>query len=175
MDHRLRIGERCYEVTTADLGESGRGEIVIDGRSYGVELCGSHPDGYHVRVDGKPVKLFIRGSAGGTWVFSEGSARLVSDAGRVARRGSRSARGEGAALVTPLTPGVVVRVLVKVGERVRKGQGLVVVSAMKMESTIVSGHGGLVRVINTEVGATVQPGEVLVEVGRDDTEQEEDE
>jgi 3-methylcrotonyl-CoA carboxylase alpha subunit len=61
----------------------------------------------------------------------------------------------------------VVRVLTAVGDRVERGQGLVVVSAMKMEMTLKAPYSGTVRAVNTEVGAQVSPGEVLVEIEPD--------
>ena len=62
------------------------------------------------------------------------------------------------------TPASVVRVLVEVGREVVKGQGLVVVSAMKMEMTLVAPYSGTVKAVNTLVGAQVSPGEILVEI-----------
>jgi biotin carboxyl carrier protein len=61
-------------------------------------------------------------------------------------------------------PATVVRILVQVGDEVDQGQALVVVSAMKMEATLSSPRKGVVRAIHTSVGATVRPGEVLVDV-----------
>jgi biotin carboxyl carrier protein len=58
----------------------------------------------------------------------------------------------------------VVALLVVVGEEVRKGQALVVISAMKMESRLVAPHAGRVRAIRASVGASVKPGDVLVEI-----------
>ena len=61
-------------------------------------------------------------------------------------------------------PAVVQDVLVAVGDEVEKGQKLVVVSAMKMESTLVAPYAGTVAAVNTEVGAKANPGDVLVEI-----------
>ena len=61
-------------------------------------------------------------------------------------------------------PAVVQNVLVEVDQVVDKGQPLVVVSAMKMESTLVAPYPGTVAAVNTEVGAKVNPGDILVEI-----------
>ncbi|MCU0578664.1 MAG: hypothetical protein MUF69_03870, partial [Desulfobacterota bacterium] len=66
--------------------------------------------------------------------------------------------------VTPPMPAVVVRLLVREGEMVVKGQGLVVVSAMKMETTLKAPMDGVVRKINTALQAKVMPGDRLVEI-----------
>jgi biotin carboxyl carrier protein len=65
-------------------------------------------------------------------------------------------------------PGVVVRILVEVGQRVTRRQALVVVSAMKMETSLVAAHDGVVTGIRTSVGTSVRPGEILVEVQPDE-------
>jgi acetyl-CoA carboxylase biotin carboxylase subunit len=66
--------------------------------------------------------------------------------------------------VTPPMPAVVVAVLVEEGRAVARGEPLVVVSAMKTESQLVSPLAGRVRSVNTRVGARVRPGEILVQV-----------
>jgi acetyl-CoA carboxylase biotin carboxylase subunit len=66
--------------------------------------------------------------------------------------------------VTPPMPAVVVAVLVEEGREVERGETLVVVSAMKTESQLVSPVAGRVRSVNTRVGASVRPGEILVQV-----------
>ncbi len=69
-------------------------------------------------------------------------------------------------------PSVVVRVLVKEGDRVVKGQGLVVVTAMKMETTLKAPHSGVVRKVNTYPEAKVMPGDILVEIEKEETNHE---
>ncbi len=66
--------------------------------------------------------------------------------------------------VTPPMPAVVVAVLVEEGRRVAQGEPLLVISAMKTESQIVSPVAGRIRSVNTRVGAAVRPGQILVQV-----------
>ena len=75
--------------------------------------------------------------------------------------------------MTPPFPATVVKVLVAAGAAVDKGQGLVVVSAMKTEMTLKAPHAGAVRAINCKEGQSVSPGDVLVEL--DEAEGESDE
>jgi biotin carboxyl carrier protein len=58
-------------------------------------------------------------------------------------------------------PGKVVRVLVEVGAQVAKGDGIIVVEAMKMQNELRSPKDGTVKDIRGSEGATVNPGEVL--------------
>jgi len=57
-----------------------------------------------------------------------------------------------------------VRVLVRVGEQVAAGAGIVVVEAMKMQNEMKSPKSGILVTLNVEAGATVNAGEVLAVV-----------
>ena len=61
-------------------------------------------------------------------------------------------------------PGRVVKVLCAPGERVERGQGLVIVEAMKMENELAAPGSGVVQTVHVEAGRTVEGGQVLVEL-----------
>jgi pyruvate carboxylase len=61
-------------------------------------------------------------------------------------------------------PSVVVRILVEEGDWVVQSQGLIVVSAMKMETTLKAPIEGKVLKIHTALQAKVMPGDRLVEI-----------
>jgi biotin carboxyl carrier protein len=58
-------------------------------------------------------------------------------------------------------PGKVVRLLVKGGEHVEAGQGLLVVEAMKMQNEIRSPKSGIVERVLAKEGQPVNAGDVL--------------
>lgn len=62
-------------------------------------------------------------------------------------------------------PGSIIDVKVKVGEAVKKNQPLVILEAMKMENEIVSPVDGKVVSIGVSKGDTVNPGDMLVQIG----------
>jgi biotin carboxyl carrier protein len=59
---------------------------------------------------------------------------------------------------------VVVKILVAAGDDVRQGDGLVVVSAMKMETTLSAPFDARVAGINAAEGDKVMPGDILVDL-----------
>jgi biotin carboxyl carrier protein len=61
-------------------------------------------------------------------------------------------------------PGKVIAVLVAEGDPVEKGQGLVIVEAMKMENEVRSPINGEIKEIRTKPGETVEAGKVLLVV-----------
>ena len=71
----------------------------------------------------------------------------------------------GATSITAPMPGTVVRVVVNVGDTVKRAQTVVLLESMKMETEIVSTCDGKVLAINTTQGATVNTGDTLVSIG----------
>jgi len=68
----------------------------------------------------------------------------------------------GSVKVTAPMPGTILKVAVSVGEKVKKGQVLVVLEAMKMENEIVAATDGVVASVNVTKGASVNTGDLLV-------------
>ena len=62
-------------------------------------------------------------------------------------------------------PGTIVRVNVKAGDAVKKGDVLLVLEAMKMENDISAPADGTVTAVCVAQGATVATDEVLVTLG----------
>jgi acetyl-CoA/propionyl-CoA carboxylase biotin carboxyl carrier protein len=87
-------------------------------------------------------------------------------AGRT-RRATRSARPDDDGAVLAPMQGTVVAHAVAVGARVRRGDLLVVLEAMKMENPVVAPRDGIVLAITVEVGASIELGAVLAELGPD--------
>jgi len=79
-----------------------------------------------------------------------------------ARGGARAASG--AASVQAPLPGRVVRIAVNVGDEVSAHQPLVVVEAMKIETSLAAPRDGVVAAIRCAVGDAVSGGQVLVEL-----------
>jgi biotin carboxyl carrier protein len=66
--------------------------------------------------------------------------------------------------ITTLIPGSIVRVLVAPGQRVKRGQGVVVLEAMKMRNEVQAPRDGTVKTVLVAAGQTVAKGALLVEL-----------
>ena len=60
-------------------------------------------------------------------------------------------------------PGKVLDVLVTVGQEVVKGDGLVILEAMKMENVLKADDVGVVKSVNVSIGEAVEKNNVLIE------------
>ncbi|MFT4664554.1 MAG: biotin carboxyl carrier protein [Polaribacter sp.] len=61
-------------------------------------------------------------------------------------------------------PGLVLDVMAKIGQTVQKGDGLLILEAMKMENVIKAQGDGVVKLVQIEKGQTVEKGAILVEM-----------
>jgi acetyl-CoA carboxylase biotin carboxylase subunit len=102
------------------------------------------------------------------WSSRERSAGAHrTDAGGPAPRpspGRRRASVEGAQTIAAPMPATVVKLLVKAGDKVKKGDTLVVLEAMKMELPLRAAGDATVTTVHCREGELVQPDAVLVEL-----------
>ncbi|HOV68706.1 MAG TPA: acetyl-CoA carboxylase biotin carboxyl carrier protein subunit [Clostridia bacterium] len=67
------------------------------------------------------------------------------------------------AVAAPM-PGTVLKILVQPGDKVKAGQNLIILEAMKMENEILAPRDATVGQINVSVGANVATGDVLLQL-----------
>jgi len=60
-------------------------------------------------------------------------------------------------------PGTITKVLVKEGDKVKKGDTLLTMEAMKMENAITAEADGIIRKVHVGVGASVNQGDALID------------
>jgi biotin carboxyl carrier protein len=138
-------------------------EVTIDGRTMGVDLIPAGRFLHSLRFeDGRQFALSHQ---------REGDRHSVTLSGRTVhvdlfnplalkRGGSDDAAGQGGT-IRALMPGRVVRLLVSPGETVRRGAGLLILEAMKMENEIVAPADGVLSDFFVKPGDTVEVGAEL--------------
>jgi len=77
---------------------------------------------------------------------------------------NKRAAHAGGSLKAPM-PGKVLRVDVKEGQTVKKGDSILILEAMKMENAIKAPGDGTVKSVRVKAGDAVEKGEVMVEMG----------
>ncbi|MBW1811820.1 MAG: biotin/lipoyl-binding protein, partial [Deltaproteobacteria bacterium] len=141
--YKVQVGDSLYEIEVLAY-EPGQADkqsdlrVRIDKAELAVQV--SRPAEDQVRIDfpnGQQLVHILK--IGNEWQASVSGLHvtLEQQIGR-SKTGLRQLPRE----VTPPMPAVVVRVLVAVGDEVKQGQALVVVSAMKMETTLVAKFSG---------------------------------
>lgn len=61
-------------------------------------------------------------------------------------------------------PGTVIKVVVKEGDKVKKGDSLAITEAMKMETTVQAPFSGIVKKVHVKDGEAIQTGDLLLEL-----------
>jgi biotin carboxyl carrier protein len=148
--------------------------VQAGGREFELEVVSAEAGRLRARIDGDKVEIAYSVCAPGTLKVGARVIRFAAVEGgrQVAAAGChvlvekvrRFAPGERVIPpeVRPPMPAVVVKVLVSKGDRVQRGQALVVVSAMKMETTLVAPQDGIVTAVRAKEGDKVSPADVLV-------------
>jgi biotin carboxyl carrier protein len=174
MRYRLKIAEETADVDVSINSDSEQNaQFTIRGKEYDVRYQAISDNYFHLVMNGKAAEVFVARGEQGKHIFFNGRTFLVQDADqlpirRARRRGLEETPGE----VTPPMPSVVLRIMVEKGEHVKRGQGLIVVSAMKMETILRAPSDGTVKKINTSIDAKVAPGDILVEIEEEEPENE---
>jgi len=141
--------------------------VRLDGRDGTVEgpvgaetraLVDGHPVEASVRREGPVVLVELRGLR---YAFRIRDAR----APRIARR--RHEEEARNAIHAPM-PGLVVEVMVAVGDRVEAGSPLIVVEAMKMQNALPAPLSGTVTAVAAVPGTAVESGALLLTIAADE-------
>jgi biotin carboxyl carrier protein len=140
----VKIGDRVLTLDARTL-EPGTYSILVDGKSYVVEIDGKLPD-LTVHLCGHSVQVNL----------------LDARRKMLAQAAARTAGAEsGPTVVRSPMPGKVVKVLVKEGDAVKSGAGVAVVEAMKMENELRAPRDGKVIRVVVKEGQAVESGEEL--------------
>jgi biotin carboxyl carrier protein len=166
MAYIARLGEKTYTVEIEEVGKSlyrvsvdgseflvdGKKtgftnySLIVDNRSFEVEMDVKE-DEYRVLVDGRNYHIDL---------IDERRVRLGGLQSGIQLQGRQN-------VAVPM-PGKIIAVLVSEGDTVEKGQGLVIVEAMKMENEVRCPINGEVKEVRVKPGDAVEAGAVLAVV-----------
>lgn len=163
MKYFVTIHGRDHEVVLDERAGSLR--VSVDGRPFDFSYQEVDDLGQVVAIrDGKSFGLSIEGDAAHVAVTIAGhlyDVHLEDERERAARAAERASARHGG-VVSSVMPGVVVEILVRPDEAVRKGQPLLILSAMKMQNEITAPSAGVVADIHVTPGQAVSTGARLV-------------
>ena len=161
MKYEVRLAGKTRMVELAR--PNGVLKISVDGEPLDADAVEVAPHTFSVLLNGESHQIRVAPRADGTLTLHTGVAEYhaeVSDP-RSWRGRHGALEAEGRQQVAAPMPGKVIRVLVKQGDAVQRGQGLLVVEAMKMQNEIRSPKSGKVEKLSAREGQAVNAGEVL--------------
>jgi glutaconyl-CoA/methylmalonyl-CoA decarboxylase subunit gamma len=139
---KLEIQGKDYVVAIEDFGAT-EATLTVNGKTYTVGLKDL---GQQIVVEN------IRSG-----VTVQAAKPAAAPSAPVQSSGSSS----GSAQVMAPLPGLILNVMVKVGDKVNADQKIMVMEAMKMENDINAGISGTVKSINVKNGDNISEGDVL--------------
>ncbi len=167
MRYHVTVDGQTIVVELVERG--GRTFAVADGREVEVELHPIRTGAYSLLIGTRSAPVIASGAnddltltfGAETWRCSVQDEREALAAAAI---GARTG-GRGGGLVRAVMPGIVREVLVRPGDRVRKGMPLLILEAMKMQNEVRADGDGTVREVHAKAGVAVARGDVLVAVG----------
>lgn len=139
---KFSIRGNNYEVDILKL-EGNQAEIEVNGTTYHVEI-------ERKRIESK-TPILVR-SAMPNSNISASEAKMSA--------GEKSVLSK----ITAPLPGNIMQIFVKTGDKVKRGDKLIIYEAMKMENNLVAEKDGTVKSIKINVGDSVLQGDLLIEM-----------
>lgn len=158
IEKTVSLGSTEHDVT---LVRDGDAWIVrgVNGTETRVEIVALRAGEAEVRLDGRRVVVPFLARGEEVELSLDGEIRRAE----VTMKGRKRGRQADHSLGAPM-PGQVLKIFVEVGDRVGKGDPLIVLEAMKMEHQITAPWDGRIESIACAAGELVQPGIDLIAV-----------
>jgi biotin carboxyl carrier protein len=147
LDNKIKVAVDglVYEIDAIQVGK-GVYSILIDHVSFNVEL-----------VEGENPKQFIVNT-----LYNSFTADIIDAEAKYAKSRNKGLGNDNANFISSPMPGKVVKILVNVGDLVKAGDAVIIISAMKMESEYKVQADRIVKEIKVKEGDTVDGHQPLI-------------
>ncbi len=163
----VRIDGQSFEVEMALTPQCGTEcMVIVNGREVPVILPDLAEPGSGLEwmiIDGRPYEITFDNDLQWLKAYSGLHRVFIHDQ---ETKVSRPVSGDGR-IKAPI-PGLISRVLVQIGQKVKANQPLFVLEAMKMENEIRAPFEGIIGSLSVAAGETVAQNDVLAEVAAED-------
>lgn len=139
------IDGRVYKLDVRRIGEGGY-SILHDNKSYNIDL-----------VNGADARHFIVSMG-----YSNYDVHIIDAQARYMENRHKNHNHDDLNIIASPMPGKVVKIVKKKGDKVKEGEAVIVISAMKMESEYKALTDGTIKQVNCNEGDTVEANAALV-------------
>ena len=135
--------------------------VTLHGETYRIQLNGTgyknqQQRPYYISIDGVPEEILLEPL---NEINGNGEAQATT-----LSSGSKRPRATKPGHVTTSMPAAIVDIIVKVDDKVKAGDPVLITEAMKMETEIQAPISGTIVAIHVSKGDTVTPDEALIEI-----------
>lgn len=134
-------------------------KFQINGSTYHVDIKDTADNLIQLEVNGSPFEVKME-----TEVKTSKTPTLIRTEPRPVQKVDPLAASASTKKVSSPLPGVIHNILVKEGDKVKTGDVLLILEAMKMENQILAESSGTIASIKVRPQSTVLQGDLLVEI-----------
>jgi len=161
MKYIAQIDEQSYEIEPLD-----ENRLRVNGEEIRIDVRpGSRPEHLSLITNGRSHQVWLEAANGATRVHVGGydfNVRVEDERlHRLRQLAAHEVSSHHVGEIGAPMPGLVVKLLVQPGQTIKKGKGVVIVEAMKMENEIRSPISGIVSDIRVKERQAVEKGEIL--------------
>ena len=162
MKYTCIVGDSTYEIRPG-----ANQAIEVNGEPHRVDFQTIEQDTlYSLLIDNHSWQVLVERSGDEYRISIDGELYVVSvqdeRTRKIQKALNRAAKETGEFILKAPMPGLVRGIPVLSGQEVQKGQGLVILEAMKMENELRAPRAGVVRDIRVKPGDAVELGQALV-------------
>jgi biotin carboxyl carrier protein len=164
---QIKVKDSLYQ---AKLNPNKTDEILLNDQKYSIEILKNYGNNvYSFSVNNKIYQALISKDSSGNYKVNLNGftyeAEVKNETALMLDKltsSSSSANKKATKLRAPM-PGLVVKINVKEGDTVKKGEKIIIVEAMKMENALGAPSAGIVKSIKVSEGQAVEKDAVLIE------------
>jgi biotin carboxyl carrier protein len=164
----IKVGDRVAWVNLLSQNENIL-EVDIDGKVYKVDLMHTADGTFSILESGHSYNIELVPHAESKkytayTLYKAYDLEVIDAEARYLRnRGGNGFDSNENTISSPM-PGKVVNVMVEVGDVVKEGETVIIISAMKMESEYKAPKDGVVKKINVKNDDTIEGDQILIEL-----------
>ncbi|MGQ8335555.1 acetyl-CoA carboxylase biotin carboxyl carrier protein subunit [Sunxiuqinia sp. A32] len=168
MPIEIKLNDRIAKVSVLNQNENLL-EIKVDDQIYKVDLMHNDDGQFSIIENNRSHNISLvpsvkpKNYTAYTLYNSYDLEVIDSESRYIRNRGEGSVAKSDKKITAPM-PGKIVKVLVDIGQEVKKGETAVIISAMKMESEYKAAADGQIKTIHVKDGDTVEANQVLIEI-----------
>lgn len=164
MSTEIKINDRTALIEVLSR-EGNKVRISIDGKKYDADVVMVEKGVYSILLDNRSHNIELIRTGNKNYLLNTYSKSYnieIIDAETKYLKSRRRDDSQEEAVISSPMPGKVVKILVKVGDQVKAGDTVVIVSAMKMESEYKVKKDRIIKDIKVKEGDTIKANQPLV-------------
>lgn len=162
MDFSFWLNNKEYKLNLKEKNKD-QVQVILDEKEYTVSAEFLKPNFLLLNINGRVFETIISSNASSYAVYVNGKrfeVKKKTEAQILAKKAGKSKRRE----VKTSMPGKIVKVFLREGQEVKKGQAVLILQAMKMQNEVKSPQAGKLVKVGPKAGDSIEAGALLFTV-----------